>query len=112
MSLLAQAAKANITPVDQSIFALTDLGKVFNNLIRLGLFLAGIIVFVFLIIGGIQWITSGGDKAKTEAARGRITAAVVGLAIVASSFAIMSVLGTLFGINIWDPSAVFQNLNR
>lgn len=92
-------------------FAIQDLGVAFNNLLKIGLFMAGLIVFVFLIIGGIQWITSGGDKAKTEAARGRITAAVVGLAIVAASFAVMSLLGTVFGINIWDPAAVFQPLN-
>jgi len=111
IALLAQAKAPSPIGGQTAGFVIGDLGLAFNQLVRLGLFLAGLIVFVYLIIGGIQWITSGGDKAKTEAARGRITAAVVGLAIVASSFAIMSLLGTLFGINIWNPAEYFKQLN-
>ena len=39
-----------------------------------------------LIMGGIEWITSGGDKAKYEAARKRITAAIVGLVLIATAW--------------------------
>ena len=43
---------------------------------------AALAAFFYLILGGFQWITSGGDKAGTEAAREKITAAFIGLAIV------------------------------
>lgn len=60
---------------------------------------AAIIAFFFLIIGGIQWITSGGDKTNTQAARDKITAALIGLAIVAVAYALMSLIGRFFGID-------------
>ena len=59
-----------------------------------------------LVWGGIQWIMSGGDKAKTEEARNRITAALVGLAIVASAWAIMKLVEYFFGLNIQNPEII------
>jgi len=44
--------------------------------------IAGAIAVIFLVMGGIQYMTSGGDKIAVEQSRGRITAAVVGLVIV------------------------------
>lgn len=62
------------------------------------LFIIGIVVAVaFLIYGGIKWILSGGDKAKLEAARGHIVAAIVGLVIVAGAFLIISILFQILG---------------
>lgn len=65
-------------------------------------FLVGVLVFFFiLIIGAIQWITSGGgDKAAVEAARGKITNAIVGVVLLLSLFALLKVIEDFFGINI------------
>ena len=41
-------------------------------------------------------------KGKTQEARDRITAALVGLAVVASAWAIMLIISYFFGINILD----------
>ena len=58
--------------------------------------LGALLVFMYLIWGGIEWITSGGDKGKTESARNKITAAIVGLIVLASAWAILLlVLGFL-----------------
>ena len=65
-------------------------------ILRLVLAVGALLVFGFLIMGGIQWITSGGDKGKTESARNTITAAIIGLIILAASWAILNlVLGFL-----------------
>lgn len=61
---------------------------------------AGIISFFFLLIGGVQWILAGGDKEGTEKARKRITSALVGLAIVFSAYALLFIVGALFGIDL------------
>ncbi|HWA52309.1 MAG TPA: hypothetical protein VG895_04600 [Patescibacteria group bacterium] len=64
-------------------------------------FLAGAILFFFmLLIGGIQWVTSGGDKGAVEAARGRIAQALVGIVVLFSVFAIIKLIEGFFGINI------------
>jgi len=67
----------------------TDVGEFINKLLRLVMMISSLLVFFQLILGGIEWITSGGDKGKVESARGKITAAVIGLIIVASSYAIL-----------------------
>jgi hypothetical protein len=65
------------------------------------LFIIGAIVFFFmLLIGALQWISSGGDKGKLESARGRLTSAIVGIVILLGSFAIIKLIETFFGINI------------
>lgn len=97
-------AQPNLGVEQPEGFAITDLGEMIRSLISLVLIIAGILVFVFLVWGGIQWIMSGGDKAKTEEARNRITAALVGLAIVAAAWAIMQLVSYFFGLNIANPT--------
>jgi len=71
-----------------------------HNLIILVFVIAALVFFFMFIIGGIQWMTSGGDKAATEAARGRITAALIGLVIVFLVYAILNFINTFLGINL------------
>lgn len=78
------------------------LGDIVAGLIRLILVVAALVFFFILVIGGIRWIASGGDKAQTEAARSQITAALVGLVIVFAAWAIVQLINTFFGINIFE----------
>lgn len=71
-----------------------------SGFVGLILVLAGLAFFFILVIGGIKWILSGGDKAHTEGARNQITAALVGLVIVFSAWAIIGLINTFFGINL------------
>lgn len=65
------------------------------------LFVGGALIFFFmLLIGAIQWISSGGDKQAVQNARGRITSALVGIVILLSIFAIVSLLEKFFGITL------------
>ncbi len=80
--------------------AITNIGTLIQGAIQGALLVSALLVFMFLIWGGIQWITSGGDKGKTQEARDRITAALVGLAVVASAWAIMLIIQYFFGIDI------------
>lgn len=62
--------------------------------------LAGVLVaFVFLILGAIEWITSGGDKGKVESARGKITNAVIGLIVLAAVTAILALVQGFLGVS-------------
>ncbi|MFC1727727.1 hypothetical protein ACFL0Y_04350 [Patescibacteria group bacterium] len=72
------------------------------TVIRVILIVAALVALIFLIIGGIKWITSGGDKAQVESARGTVTAALIGLVIVFAAWAIMRMVGYFFGINILE----------
>lgn len=91
----------NIDPTgDKGLVRITDIGRLLNSFVSGAIVLALIMVLFYLVLGGIQWITSGGDKGKTEAARNKITSAIIGLAIVAASWAVFMIVGYVFGVNI------------
>jgi len=50
--------------------------------------IAGIIAFVFLIMGGFEYLTAGGDSDKASKGRTTITNAIIGLIIIAIAFAL------------------------
>lgn len=92
-----------ITPKDGSQFqALQELtaGGIISGAIGLVLLLVALVFFFILVIGGLKWVTSGGDEKKVGAARAQITNALIGLAIVFAAWAIMKLIGTVFGIDI------------
>jgi hypothetical protein len=95
----------NLKPGGQ-FAALGDLtvGGIVSGAIRLVLVIAAIVFFFILVVGGIRWIVSGGDKAQTETARNQITAALVGLVIVFAAWAIVQLINVFFGINIFELS--------
>ncbi len=79
-----------------------DMGTLINATLTFVMVIAALLVLFYLIWGGIEWITSGGDKSKTESARNKITAAVIGIVILAAAFAIFQLVITFLG---------FSNLN-
>lgn len=66
-----------------------------------GLLILSVLFFFFkLVTGGMAWINSSGEKVKLEQARGQILNAIIGLVVVFSSFAIVKLVESVFGVNI------------
>jgi len=81
----------------------TDLGKVIANAINLLFVVAAILALAFLIIGGVKWLTSQGEKEGITKARETIVAAVVGLIIIFMSYLIVNFILSLFvGVNLFN----------
>lgn len=87
-------------------FSITSIGQFIGAVLSLLFIIAGVLVFVYLVWGGLQWLTSGGDKGATQAARDRITAALVGLAIIAIAYALVRLVQYFFGVQIIGDGAV------
>lgn len=77
-----------------------DFGEMISNVLNIVLVIGVIAVLIYLIWGGLEWITSGGDKGKTESARNKITAAVIGLIILISAWAIFEFIQRLLGVKV------------
>lgn len=97
MNLLADAT---INIAQPSNIKINDVGKLISALVGLLLILSALIAFFYLILGGISWITSGGDKAAMETARNKITHAIVGLIIVGAAWAVMILVQNFLGVQI------------
>lgn len=78
------------------------LAAIISGFVRLSLVIAALTFFFVLVIGGIRWILSGGDKANTEAARSQITAALIGLVIVFAAWAIIQLIDVFFDVHILE----------
>jgi hypothetical protein len=76
----------------------TPIGAIVSFVVAFIVVIAFLATLLFIVIGAFQWITSGGDKSKVEAARNHIIAAVIGLVIIALSFVIINVVITALGL--------------
>jgi hypothetical protein len=75
-------------------------GGIISGAVSLVLIVVALVFFFILVLGGLKWVTSGGDEKKVGEARAQITNALIGLAIVFAAWAIMKLIGTVFGIDI------------
>jgi hypothetical protein len=78
----------------------TNPGTIISNAITIAYIVAVLLVLFYIIFAAFKWITSGGDKESVAGARKMITAALVGLVILALAFVIMRVVGSILHINI------------
>lgn len=70
-----------------------------------------IIWFIFqFILGAVGWISAGGDAKAVEAAKGRLTNAIIGIVIVIAAMVIMSAIGALLGIDIFNLGGFIRTL--
>lgn len=75
-----------------------SLNDLVPHLINLVLVVAVVVFLFLLIIGGIRWITAGGDKTALEGAQKTITSALVGIILVFSAWAILNLVRYFFGL--------------
>ena len=89
----------------------TFLGNLIPALLS-ALLVIGVVVFLFfLLLGAIQWITAGGDKGKLEGAKTHLTNAIIGVFILLSFFAIVSLVECFFGIGLRSINIGPFNIN-
>lgn len=105
--MLTKVFAQNITIPQPDNIKIGEIGKLISALVGALLIIAALLAFFYLILGGIQWITSGGDKAGMEAARNKITHAIVGLIIVGAAWAIMILIQQFLGITIIGDQLTF-----
>ena len=72
------------------------LPSLIQNIVYSIIGVTSVIAVIFVVVGGINYMTSGGDPTKAQKAKNTIIYALIGLAICALSFAIVNfVIGKL-----------------
>ena len=95
--------KVFAAPVQLSTLApaknITDIGTLTNVILRNAFVVAGIVALFLLIFGGFGFIMSAGsgDAKGMEKGKQAITAAIIGLMLVALSASIVALIGKLTG---------------
>lgn len=75
------------------------VGGILSGVVGAIFAIALILTLIFLFLGGIEWLGSGGDKTHLESARDKITHAITGLIIVGAAWAITVLVGQFFGLD-------------
>jgi hypothetical protein len=80
-----------------------DGGGLAGMIARYGLTLllvaAVLLSLVYLVLGGIQWITSGGDKSKLQTARNKMMYAIIGLVVSFLAYFIVGLVTAFFRVD-------------
>lgn len=93
LDIRSAADAGEIAPVN-------DFGTALSGGLSALLFGAGLLTFAYMLWGALDWILSQGDQGKVESARKKITQAVIGLVLLASTLAIFYVVQYVIGIEI------------
>jgi len=75
------------------------LGNLITNVITTLSLIAGVVMVLYLVWGGIAYVTAGGDQKKTEQAQKVISNAIMGIIIVAIATALAQIIGNALGFD-------------
>lgn len=104
------AADISYAPVKLG-FSVPSLDQVLTFLIRGFFVISGLVALIYLLLGALSWITSGGNKENVDKAREKIQAALIGVILVFIVIALVGVIENVLslGLGITRP-IVFPKL--
>jgi len=73
---------------------------IFQKILNVAVELAVVVLFIFLVIGGFKFITSGGDPKATESAKNTLTYAILGLVLLIGIWLILRFIEYFTGIQV------------
>ena len=81
------------------------IGGIISTLLQNVYVLAGILLFILLIIGGLGFIMGAGEDNPEKAKKGKqaITAALIGFVIIFCSYWIIKIIEIVTGVDILAP---------
>src|SRR3989338_7160978 len=93
-------AQSTTAPAASGVTGVSDFYDVIQIAARLLVVFGIIIGAVFIVVGGIQYMTSGGDEEGTKAAKNKIIAGLIGIALVLLAYALVNIVGSFFGAGV------------
>jgi len=70
----------------------------------------GLAFVIYFTLGGLKWLTAGGDKAKVQEAQTQMVQGVIGLVAIVAGLFVVGIVGRVLGIDILNPFAtLFKN---
>lgn len=79
---------------------LLEIIDILKNIISILAPVAGIAFFIMLLVGGFQFVTSGGDPKAAGQARATLTYAIIGVILVVAAWLIIQAIADFTGVNV------------
>lgn len=81
------------------LFQDENLGGILSSFLNYFFIFSGFALLAYLLLGGFQLLTSGGDPKAVEGAKGKITNALLGFVIIFVSYWLMQLIQTILGLS-------------
>ncbi len=95
-------------PKLQTSFQITDVFGLISQAIGWSLIIGALILFMCIIIYGVQWINSGGDTNTVSSSRTKITNCLFGFAVLSLTYTIALLVQYFLGISVFQaPGSIF-----
>lgn len=98
-------AQQGIDNVD-GVATIKGFEGLFYNLLSSVVAIAGVVLFVMLLVGGFKYTTSGDNPKAAESAKKTLTYAIGGLVVIALGYLILLFVANFTGADILDFSVV------
>lgn len=104
----AYALDPNDPCLIQGVAQITCLEPLFQRIVSLVATFAGVIFFIMLVVGGFRYLLSAGDAKKTEAAKGTLTAAFLGLVLIVAAYLLIYIVARFTGLKDLTTFRILQ----
>lgn len=94
--------------VQQEAATFKCLEPLFSNIVQAITALVGVAVFIMFVVGGFNFLFSGGDQKKLEKARGTLTNAILGVVVIVAAYLILKTIQVLTGVDVTKFSVPSQ----
>jgi len=90
---------------EETTLGFGSIGEIISNLLNNVYVIAGVLLFILLIVGGVGFIMGAGADNPEKAKRGKqaITAALIGFVVIFCAYWIVRIIEILTGVSIFNP---------
>lgn len=94
LSQLVSDANLVLTPEER-------FASLLGSLLSVVMTFSAILLLLYLVWGAVEWITSGGESAKLQAARNKMLHAIIGIIVLSSVIALFALVQYILNIEIF-----------
>jgi len=100
--IASECAEKVVLPSGEEVVVakIQGLECIVKTILNFAVRLAGIALFIMLLVGGFKYLTSGGDPKATESAQKTLTYAILGLALLLGGWIILLFVKEFTGIDV------------
>lgn len=84
----------------------TQLSSILSTIVTTLSVVGGLAFVIFFTLGGLKWLTAGGDKTKVQEAQTQMTQGVIGLVAIVAGLFVVGIVGGVLGIDFLNPFIV------
>lgn len=97
--LIVQKITINSNSIEGPLKDINTLADLINIIVKFVYPFAGILLFIYLVWGGYDYLLSQGNPEKVKGAQGKLTSAIIGFVLLFISYILVRIIALIFGLN-------------